>query len=150
MVAVNCAGGWTTDPNNQVTPFARLSDPFPGNGGDGPLSPPGNSLGALNDVGFGGAGNLKSITHTPYEQTWTLGFEKELPGKIILETSYVGKKGTHLYFSGASELNHLPISVESLTQIAQLEQPVIIRSSNHHRLFVQSSAILPTGYEFAL
>ena len=113
----------TTDPSNQVTPFARLSDPFPGTG---PASPPGNSLGALNDVGFGGGGNLKSITHTPYEQTWTLGFEKELPGKIILETSYVGKKGTHLYFSGASELNHLPISVESLSsaQIAQLEQPV--------------------------
>jgi hypothetical protein len=61
MVAVNCAGGWTTDPNNQVTPFARLSDPFPGNGGDGPLSPPGNSLGALNDVGFGGAGNSMSL-----------------------------------------------------------------------------------------
>jgi hypothetical protein len=113
----------TTDPNNQVTPFARLGDPFPGGG---PLSPPGNSLGPLNDVGFGGGGNLKSITDTPYEQTWTLGFEKELPGKIILETSYLGKRGTHLYFSGASELNHLPISVESLSsaQIAQLEQPV--------------------------
>lgn len=113
----------TTNPSNQVTPFARFSDPFPGTG---PLSPPGNSLGALNDVGFGGGGNLKSLTDTPYEQTWTLGFEKELPGKIILETSYVGKKGTHLYFSGASELNHLPISVEKLStsDIASLEDPV--------------------------
>ena len=113
----------TTDPSNQVTPFARLSDPFPGGG---PLLPPGNSLGALNDVGFGGGGNVKSITNTPYEQTWTLGFEKELPGKIIMEASYVGKKGTHLYYSGASELNHLPISVESLStaQIASLEEPV--------------------------
>ena len=107
----------------QVTPFARLSDPFPGSG---PLLPLGNTLGALNDVGFGGGGNLKSLTDTPYEQTWSLGFEKELPGKIILETTYVGKKGTHLYFSGASELNHLPISVESLTpsQISDLETPV--------------------------
>ena len=32
-----------------------------------------------------------------------------------MDLSYVGKKGTHLYFSGASELNHLPISVESLS-----------------------------------
>ena len=114
---------WRTVSSDQVTPFSRLSDPFPGTG---PLLPPGNTLGALNDVGFGGGGNLKSLTNTPYEQTWSLGFEKELPGKIILETTYVGKQGTHLYFSGANELNHLPISVESLTpsQIGDLESPV--------------------------
>lgn len=114
---------WRTVASNQFTPFARLSDPFPGTG---PLLPPGNALGALNDVGFGAGGNVKTITQAPYEQTWTLGFEKELPGKVVVEASYVGKKGTHLYFSGASELNHLPISVESLTpdQIASLENPV--------------------------
>jgi hypothetical protein len=98
----------TVDPANQVTPFARLSDPFPG----GPLQPPGNTLGALNDVGFGGGGNVKAITDTPYEQTWTFGLETQLPGKIVLETNYVGKKGTHLYYGGASELNHLPVSIE--------------------------------------
>jgi len=113
----------TTSPVNQVTPFARLSDPFPG----GPLLPPGNTLGALNDVGFGAGGNFKSITNTPNEQTWTLGFETELPGKIILDTSYVGKKGTHLYFSGASELNHLPISIESLpvSEIQSLDNTTV-------------------------
>lgn len=112
----------TVDPSNQVTPFARFSDPFPG----GPLLPPGNSLGALNDVGFAGGGNVKAITKTPNEQTWTFGLQTELPGKVILDTSYVGKKGTHLYFSGASELNHLPISVESLTtdQIQSLTNTV--------------------------
>jgi hypothetical protein len=113
----------TVDPSNQVTPFARLGDPFPGTG---PLLPPGNALGPLNDVGFGGGGNVKSITDTPYEQAWTFGFEKELPGKIILEASYVGKKGTHLYYTGASELNHLPISIESqpTSVIASLEDTV--------------------------
>ncbi len=114
---------WRTVASNQFSPFARLSDPFPGTG---PLLPPGNALGALNDVGFGAGGNVKTITQAPYEQTWTLGFEKELPGRVVVEASYIGKKGTHLYFSGASELNHLPISVESLTpdQIASLENPV--------------------------
>jgi len=111
------------NPADQVTPFARLSDPFPGTG---PLLPPGNTLGALNDVGFGGGGNVKAITNTPYEQTWTLGFQKELPWKIILDTSYVGKKGTHLYYSGASELNHLPISIENqpTSVIASLQNTV--------------------------
>jgi len=113
----------TVNPADKVTPFARLSDPFPGTG---PLLPPGNTLGALNDVGFGGGGNVKSITDTPYEQSWTFGFEKELPGKIIVDANYVGKKGTHLYYSGASELNHLPISIESqpASVIGSLTVPV--------------------------
>jgi hypothetical protein len=102
----------SVDPTDGFTPFARFSDPFP-NGG--PLLPPGNSLGALNDVGFEAGGNVKSITDTPYEQSWSFGFETELPKDIVLDLNYVGKKGTHLYFSGASELNHLPISVESLS-----------------------------------
>ena len=102
----------SVDPTDGFSPFARFSDPFPGGG---PLLPPGNSLGALNDVGFDGGGNVKSITHTPYEQSWSFGFETELTKNLILDLSYVGKKGTHLYFSGASELNHLPISVESLS-----------------------------------
>ncbi|MBS1851838.1 MAG: TonB-dependent receptor [Acidobacteria bacterium] len=109
----------TVNPSNQVTPYATLSNPFP-NGG--PLLPPGNSLGALNDVGFDGGGNIKSLTNTPYEQSWSFGFEKLLPGKVLLDTSYVGKKGTHLYFSGANELNHLGIGIESLSpsQISDL------------------------------
>lgn len=33
---------------------------------------------------------------TPYVQQWNGGFERELPGGILFETSYVGSKGTHL------------------------------------------------------
>jgi len=100
------------DPSDQFTPVGRFNNPFP-NGG--PILPPGNSLGALNDVGFGGGGAIKAINNTPYEQSWSFGFEKELPWKIILDTSYVGKKGTHLYFSGAGEVNHLGPFVDKLT-----------------------------------
>jgi hypothetical protein len=111
----------SVNPNDGFTPVGRLSNPFPA----GPILPPGNSLGALNDVGFDGGGNVKSIVDTPYEQSWSFGFQTELPKKIVLDFNYVGKKGTHLYFSGASELNHLPISVESLSpdQIAALVNP---------------------------
>ena len=33
---------------------------------------------------------------TPYVQQWNAGFQRELPGAIVLEASYVGSKGTHL------------------------------------------------------
>jgi hypothetical protein len=98
----------TTD---QVTPSGTLSDPFPGTG---PLLPPGATLGALNDVGFDGAGAIKAITNTPYEQSWSLGIQKELPWKVVLDMNYVGKKGTHLYFSQAGAVNHLGPWVEKL------------------------------------
>jgi hypothetical protein len=44
-----------------------------------------------------------------------------------LDTSNVGKKGTHLYFSGASELNHLPISIENLpvSEIQSLDNTTV-------------------------
>jgi hypothetical protein len=100
------------DPTDGFTPIGRFSNPFP-NGG--PILPPGNTLGPLNDVGFDGGGAIKTITNTPYEQSWSFGFEKELPWKMILDTSYVGKKGTHLYFSGAGEVNHLGPFVDKLS-----------------------------------
>ena len=72
---------------------------------------PGNSLGAFNDIGFAAVGPIrKESLNTPYEQTWSFGFEKELPAKIVLEANYVGKKGTHLYLGGFREHNYVPPS----------------------------------------
>ena len=91
-----------------ATPGARLHDPFPG----GPLFPPGSSLGGLSYVGEGIRGPIKGQNATPYEQSWTYGFQHELRGGIIVDANYVGKKGTKLYFGGASELNHLGPQIE--------------------------------------
>jgi Carboxypeptidase regulatory-like domain len=94
-------------------PGARFSDPFPGTG---PKLPPGNSLGTLNDVGFAAVGPIKHISlRIPYEQTWSFGLEKSLPGKIVAEANYIGKKGTRLYLGGFRESNHLGAFVDSLT-----------------------------------
>lgn len=99
-----------TNPNtgasitNDRTPCCRLSNPAP----NGVPRPPGSAFGALNDVGFAAVGPVPAISrHTPYEQAWSFGLQKALPGKIILDTTYIGKKGTHLYLGGFREMNHL-------------------------------------------
>jgi hypothetical protein len=70
---------------------------------------PGSAFGAFNDIGFDAVGPVKKISHDiPYEQSWSLGFQKELPGKVLLDMSYVGKKGTHLYLGGFRNQDYLP------------------------------------------
>jgi hypothetical protein len=106
---------------NDRTPCCTLSNPAP----NGVPQPPGSALGALNDVGFSAVGPVPSISlHTPYEQVWSFGVQKNLPGKILLDTTYLGKKGTHLYLGGFRELNHLGSWVENLTP-AQIQNLTI-------------------------
>jgi hypothetical protein len=110
----------TTYQNDGATPFAPLSNPWP-NGG--PSLPPGNTLGALNDYGgYGAYGPLKSLASTPYEETWSLGFQRELPFNMVAEGDYVGKAGHHLYFDGAGNYDYLgpQITQYSPGQIANL------------------------------
>ncbi|MGH9433518.1 MAG: TonB-dependent receptor domain-containing protein, partial [Terriglobia bacterium] len=105
---------WITTLNNDgATPYGLLRNPFP-NGG--PLLPPGSSLGLLNDVGFGASGPIPSwYSTTPYEQTWSAGFQRQIGWGVMVDASYVGKKGTHLYYGGAGELDHLGPSIEKAT-----------------------------------
>jgi Carboxypeptidase regulatory-like domain/TonB dependent receptor len=102
----------TTYLNQNNSPWLHLSNPFP----NGLIQPPGSSLGELNDVGFGAIGPLR--THaaalTPYEQSWTLGIERQIPGNVVVAANYIGKKGTHLYFAGDNNRDILGPSIESL------------------------------------
>jgi hypothetical protein len=52
---------------------------------------------------------FRTMNHTPYEQSWSFGIQRQLPGNMLLETNYVGKKGTHIYYgnSGDFNINHL-------------------------------------------
>jgi hypothetical protein len=80
------------------------------------IQPTGNSLGLLNDVGFGGNGPLRTpgANQTPYEQSWSLGIEREFRSNIVFSAHYIGKKGTHLPFTGSHRRNYLGPWVESL------------------------------------
>jgi hypothetical protein len=111
---------WITSMNSDgATPWGRLSDPFPITG---PLLPPGSSLGLMTQVGLAAAGPVKDLSKTPYEQAWNLDIQREIPGQILLDVGYIGKKGTHLYYGGDTNLNILPRSVEgySASQITAL------------------------------
>jgi Carboxypeptidase regulatory-like domain/TonB dependent receptor len=112
----------TTYQNDGATPYLHLSNPYP----NGLILPPGNSLGLANDIGYGAIGPLRNENRTPYEQTWTLGIEEQLPWKTLLDMEYIGKKGTHLYFAGANQLNILGPQVEnaSLDEISALQNYV--------------------------
>ncbi len=107
----------TTYQNDGATPYLHLSNPFP----NGLIQPAGRSLGLMNDVGFGAIGPLRTTdaARTPYEQSWSFGIERQLPSNLVVTASYLGKKGTHLYFAGANQLNILGPQIETHSQ-AQL------------------------------
>jgi hypothetical protein len=108
------------DPYVGAVPYATLANPFP----TGVKFPPGNSLGSQNDLGVGAVGPVKlsAYAKTPYEQTWSFGVQQQLPWNMLIDANYVGKKGTHLYFGGAGELNHLGPQIEhySADQLSDL------------------------------
>ncbi len=102
----------STFQNGFALPGSRLSDPFrsfqPPYQDLGPKPRVGNSLGVLNDIGFGATGPIPAVSRNiPYEQAWSFGIQKELPSKIVAQIDYVGKKGTHLYLGGFRDMNFL-------------------------------------------
>jgi len=101
----------TTYQNDGATPYLHLGNPYP----NGLIQPAGNTLGLLNDVGYGANGPVRTpaMNQTPYEQSWSLGIERELPGNVVINAQYIGKKGTHLPFSGANQLDILGPEIES-------------------------------------
>jgi outer membrane receptor protein involved in Fe transport len=94
------------------TPWLHLNNPFP----NGLIQASGNTLGLMNDVGFGANGPLRTAAanRTPYEQSWSFGIERELPSNILINAEYIGKKGTHLPFSGSTQRNFLGSWIENL------------------------------------
>jgi hypothetical protein len=142
----------TTYQNDGATPWLHLSNPFP----NGLILPTGRSLGLLNDVGYGAIGPLRTAAAalTPYEQSWSLGVERQLPSNILLSVSYVGKKGTRLYFAGDNNLDVLGPQVEKLTptQIGNLGNyvPNPFASALTNPYYSNSVLTSPTVQQFQL
>ena len=102
----------TTYQNAGALPAIHLGNPFP----NGLNQPAGSSLGLLNDIGYNANGPLRTAgaNQTPYEQSWSLGVERQLPWHVVFDMEYLGKKGTHLPFSGLNQLDVLGRWVEGI------------------------------------
>ena len=98
---------WQTSvPGYPATPPPGLSNPFP----FGLVPITGSSLGLLTNIQAGQTVDYeRTMNQTPYEQSWSFGIERELPGNMLFDTEYIGKKGTHEYLgiSGDFNVNHL-------------------------------------------
>lgn len=97
---------YTSYPGYPATPPPGLSNPFP----FGLVPITGSSLGLLTNIQAGQTVDyFRTMNHTPYEQSWSFGIQRQLPGNILFDTEYIGKKGTHEYFgqSGDFNVNHL-------------------------------------------
>ena len=90
-------------PGNPELPYGFLRNPWP----SGIAYPIGNSQGNLSFLGLSISGPIRSWGIRPSENSWSFGIQHELPSQTVLDVSYVGKKGTHLYFAGAGNLNFL-------------------------------------------
>jgi hypothetical protein len=62
-------------------------------------SPVANNI-TLNGAGIPQGGLLPFLIdphlHMPYSQSWNFGIQRELPGSLLLDVSYVGSKGTRI------------------------------------------------------
>jgi len=103
----------TTYQGDGVTPWGRLSDPWPGGALD---IPTGSTLGAMTRVGSGISAPLRNANATPYTQTWSFGFQRQLAGSTLLDINYIGTKGTKLYFHSANGMQYFGSWIESASQ----------------------------------
>ena len=100
----------TTSIDGGLKPVASLSDPFPSSiFPTGLLKPIGNSQGLSTNIG-------QSITSQyldrplPYSQQYSAGFQMELPGRWLLDASYVGNITKRLPVG--LNLNFVPLQIQ--------------------------------------
>ena len=96
--------------DNGLTFRATLANPFP----DGIQIPPGASGGLLTFLGRG-VTFFSERPLNPYVQRWSLSVQRELPGRIVVETGYVGNRGTK--FNVAREWNPAPANYLSRSPV---------------------------------
>ncbi len=87
--------------NNGVTYVATLANPFP-NG----LIPALGAVGGINTAFGQSISFYNPNMKPPYSQRWSFGFQRELPGRFLLDASYIGDKVTHL--SVTQSINNTP------------------------------------------
>jgi hypothetical protein len=92
-----------------LTYLASTANPFP----TGLIAAPGATGGLSTNLGQ----QLEAYDQSrrnPYAQRWSFGFQRQLPGKFVIESTYVGNRGTRLGITNAAnnqpgrDINALP------------------------------------------
>jgi hypothetical protein len=92
--------GYQPPGGNTLLPAFQFSIGFP----SAPLQPLGAALGPNLFALSNNAGFRESYSPTPTSQQWNLSLQQQLPGGVLLETTYSANHGTHL-LAGAYDLN---------------------------------------------
>jgi Carboxypeptidase regulatory-like domain len=103
-----------TSLDNNVTPFNRLSDPFP-NGLSQPVGSAGGLLTAVGQSITAPTAQIGSVRDFKdgLSQQFSMGFQFALPGQISVETSYVGNRSQRLTINNRV-INDIPNQYLSL------------------------------------
>ncbi len=103
------SGIYTLDRGQTI--YTTLDDPFP----DGFYYPPGRSLGPMTDIGFGIGGSFFNDYRNALIQQWNFNIQRQLPGNMVFEISYLGNRGIYLPDGdGGRSFNQLPASFMQL------------------------------------
>ena len=92
--------------DDEQTASGSLDNPYP----DGFQKPTGNSQGLLTGIGNGVTSYDQNL-HAPRVQQFSVGAEREIPGQIALDVSYIGSRSTNL---NPSPTSSTPINFNQL------------------------------------
>lgn len=116
--------------DNNLTPSANLSDPFPRNlFPTGLLQPIGSSQGLATNLGLGVAAQYLGRP-MPYSHQFSVGLQHQLPGQWVADASYVGNLtrklpvSANLNFLSADQLNALPVAQRAAYFNAAVPNPM--------------------------
>jgi outer membrane receptor protein involved in Fe transport len=84
------------------------------------LQIPANGLVERNSLAVRGASAIAPNSRVPYIQSWSASFAYELPGRTALELSYLGSKGSHLFYQPL-DINPIPFDVSEAYRLAGLD-----------------------------
>ena len=98
-----------------LTPSAYISNPFPT--GLAPVT--GSSQGLLTEIGQA-IDEPVPPTKSTYTENWSMGVQRELPGAVLIDTTYVGNHGVQLIENGEATVNLNQLTAAQISQGASL------------------------------
>jgi outer membrane receptor protein involved in Fe transport len=127
---------------NGTSPGTGLSDPYGAAGSPNPFpsTPPSSNLNFAADgyIPFGGGGVFFVDPHlrTPYVLQYNLSLQQQLPGSMVLETSYLGYRAHGL--TALVDVNPFPLGTNARTysNFAYLEEFQNVTHANYNGMTV--------------